>query len=508
MESSNKVHFYQQRRFGLLEKYQLSKHLTHAYGNITLTAHLKHRNMLSDQGEPTYERYKEHYLNYLQTGLAQLIGKHPMLSLVVREKDRDTVHFAQLSQINLEEVITIDLQHRNLQDNIQQVIQQETDREFDLDSMQLPLWRLRIVVGLDITTTTEECLLVLTMHHVIGDGMSLTIFMKELLSCISTSRSFDDNNNSSRIVNINKIDHVPPPYELAGAPSLSILWDIMPVLYQNLMPKVLPTNLARYLNPLSYESWKGDFPAVKEEPHHTVVQLFNVPAEVWKPTIQEAKKRGISAHAILYTCYLKTWSAIYADDDNCNITEVCTPINCRSICKPSVPKDWIGNYVSSYTSIWKKKEDNKADIWERAKQYYQDLHKNMHSSAKQTLFLKFLPEFPDSYCEFWYDKRRNSSFGRTGGLELSDLGKLVLLTDQRRDEDNEDEASNALETVEVKHVYFCQSAQIFTNVISLNSISLNDQLYCTLSYQKGSVKQDKINHFNSVFVDILKSLKL
>lgn len=466
-----------ERPLGLLEKYQTSKQITGAYGNITMAATLEHEAI---QGEDAKAFYSRHF----QPALHNLVQAHPALSVVIRDQLEKTIHFEQLASIDIAQVLEV---VNTPEVPLQQLIKEQTDAEFDLDAT-LPLWRLKVV-----PQSATTCTVVLALHHAIGDGMSLAIFIQSFLQVLNEQKAGEED-SSSVVIPVKAESKLSPPYELSNCPGVSVVIDVVPVVLKSLVPKLLPTSVMRVIDPISVDGWKGDSPAVEGEKHDTEVQLIHVPSEIWKPITVECKKRGISAHSIVFVAMLLAWQRLYPS----HCTEVATPINCRGLCDPPVSQHQIGNYVGAYTSFWTKKQllvfgqQSDGEIWDIAKKYYHDLQKNKRDAAKQALFLKFLPDYPASYCDFWYDKRKSSPYGRTGGLELSDLGKFITPNEQQ-----------TLWKVK-KDVYFCQSAQIFTTAFGMNSISVHDSLYCTINWQKGALDVEKVSKFHDVFINILK----
>lgn len=456
----------QERPLGLLEKYQTSKQLTHAYGNITLTALLEH--------EAVTEPAESFYLRRFQPALTRLINKHAGLSMVVRDKTENSVHFEQLTSIDLSKVVSVGASM-----SLKALIEEQTSEEFDLDNF-LPLWRVKIV-----SQTPTSCIVSLALHHAIGDGMSLVILWRALLQALD-SQPLEE----TKVISVKKM-HLPLPYELSNAPEISLLWDVVPLICKSLIPKVLPVSLARMVDPLGTDgAWQGDFAAVEGETHDSELRTIHVPLEIWKPIAEACKKRGITAHAILFVTMLLAWKRLYPGQT----TEVTTPINCRGLCQPPVSAERVGNFVGSYTSVWtgKQLDENEKDIWKMATRYHSDLKANKIEASKQALFLKFLPEFPASYCDFWYDKRKNSKLGRTGGLELSDLGRFEFVGQDWK----------------LKQMFFAQSAQIFTAAFGINSISVNEELCCTFGWQKGSLDEAKTSLYHDTFIGILKNVPI
>lgn len=460
----------QERPLGLLEKYQVSKHLIQSYGTVTLTAHCHHpaRDASCD--------LESFYASWLQPALAHLIMDHPMLSAIVRDSDKSSIHWAQLHHINLADIVHV---LPTASRSIETLIQEQTSTDFDLDTL-VPLWRLTVLPD----TSLDQCWLVITVHHSLADGMSLTIILKHLMRAL-LDKTTDTTCNA---IVPPPTQPLPVPYEDSGAPTMSVVWDVVPVLLRSFIPKLLPTSLATWLDPLPYKGWQGDHPAIEGEPHNTALQLIHVPANIWKPLMVQCKKRDLSPHALVFVAMIKAWAHLY---DN-HTTKVSTPVNCRGLCHPPVGADQIGNYTGAYTSVWTSNGVMEEDTWAMAATYAQGLKHNKVDAAKLALLLKYLPDFPASYCDFWYDKRKASRMGRVGGLELSDLGRLIV-----------DLPENAWR---VEEVYFCQSAQVFAQALGVNAVTVNDMLCCTVSWQKGALNDLKMSKYRDHFVAILKAL--
>jgi hypothetical protein len=460
------------RSLGLLEKYQLSKHLTHAYGTVNVSGRLTH---------PVCDTDNIHsfYLAQLAPALTQLLHHHSVLSVVMRDVTLSSAHFAQLSSVDLAQVVQVG----SVGETLEKTIHTQTSIDFDLDAL-VPLWCIYIT-PIDNTS----CYLTYTAHHSISDGMGLSVFWQELLEELNHSSSVQQQENW--IVQIPADAIVPSPYELSNPPALSLVKDTLPLVLNSIGSKILPTFISKYLNP-ALTSWKGDFAAVEGEGHNTDVRLFHIDSVEWAPLMKKAKESGISAHAVVFSCVLLAWAKVYPEH---GVVETGTPMNCRPMCNPPVAKNQLGNYVGSYNAFWtndsafQKYQNNP---WLLANKYHHDLQNNKLDGAKQSLLLKFLPDFPASYIDFWNDKRKNSNMGRAGGVEFSDLGRFTVPTSESAQWHLED-------------MYFCQSAQIYTTAYSINGISANNNLYCTMTWQKGALKEEKPDQLTAAFKDVIKA---
>ncbi|KAI8375739.1 alcohol acetyltransferase [Choanephora cucurbitarum] len=447
------------RPLGLLEKYQLSKSLVACYGNVSLTALIEHP--VCQQDQSTF------YHKAFAPALKRLINRHPFLSVRVCNKSTNQPYFARLSHIDLDKVIQV----TDTTQSLQSTIQQQVSMEFNLDSSD-PLWRIHIV-----PETEQTSRVTIAVHHIICDGTGLSLFLKELLSELR-----EDSQEEISSIEVDSSLRCPPPYELSGAPELSLMSDVLPVVGKSL----LPTFLSNWIDPIQQEGWKGDYPAVDGEPHCTEVRVIHVPSSIWKPVLEKAKKQGVTGHAILTAVQLLTWAELFPNQ----LSELATPVNARRFCHPPVKDDQMGNFVGTHTSIWKGQQLDQQNPWTVAKEYHQAMRANLSHAVKQPLYLKLLSNFPDAYIDYWQSKRRAHPMGRAGGMEISDLARYNIDTDGH--------------SWKLKEVFFCQSAQTFTVAFTLNAISFNQQLFCTLSWQKGALEESKMNNYSKIFTGFLK----
>ncbi|ORY93341.1 hypothetical protein BCR43DRAFT_408466, partial [Syncephalastrum racemosum] len=250
-----------------------------------------------------------------------------------------------------------------------------------------------------------------------------------------------------------------PAFEKRNGPKMSVL-DIVSLFRQVLHKKLLP---ASWQGPIT---WAGDAPAT-DASHDTQVKMAKLQGEAWAKVCSRAKEHGVTPHAALMTGLLKAWAEVYQDEP---ALESATPINCRHMCDPPVPNNEMGNFVGSYNPTWRRKEIEKTEFWTFAQRYQVQLRANKRESAKQVFQLDFLKPYPEAYCDFWKDKRKNR-MGRTGGLELSDLGRINLPTQDK--------------PWTIREIYFCQSAQTCTTALGVNTATAADAMHATFCWQRG-----------------------
>ncbi|KAI8143519.1 hypothetical protein BJV82DRAFT_610732 [Fennellomyces sp. T-0311] len=160
-----------------------------------------------------------------------------------------------------------------------------------------------------------------------------------------------------------------------------------------------------------------------------------------------------------------------------------TPTNCRPV-SPQVARDEMGNFFGAYTHTWTKSD---VKFWDRAKIYGQLLKANKTQAAKVAGQLSYFSKYPEDYCDFWYGHLENP-MGRSGGIELSDLGRVVLN-----------------KSWQIQSLWFCQSAQVFTSPLSINTISTQDTMYASIGWQRGSLDESKADALGPLLLETLKN---
>ncbi|KAG2219486.1 hypothetical protein INT45_010406 [Circinella minor] len=473
-----------ERSLGLLEKYQLSKHLTQCYGTVTATATLRH----IPRNNTQFDDPKQFYLAQLQVPLTSLIEKHPQLSLVVGENDKQTAHFIRLNQIDLYEIINVEQQVPFWdRSKLAQVIASECDHEFNFNDQTVPLWHLHICTHDD---RLDECTITLTAHHVIADGKSLSIFWQGLLHEINKvklqSKQLTDKHEDGYVIKPKVETILGLPYEDRQAP-MPTAWNMIGVVSRMIAKKALPDLLTKTWFP---QGWAGDHPGITDKAkarHDTVVRTIELGGVTWNDVCTTCRKHGVTPHAAIMVAVVSAFAEVYRQE---KIVSTSTPVNCRSFCTPAVPENEMGNFVGSYSHTWKKLPQllSGGDFWDMAKTYQTQLKANKGEAAKEAGLLKYLSKYPEDYCDFWYDHWvSNPTMHRAGGIELSDLGKFVPPTD-----DND--------IWKIESIWFCQSTQIFTTALNVNSISTKDSMYATIGWQNGSLEGSKAEAFGQAVI--------
>lgn len=458
----------EQRVLGAFEKYQVSLQLVKCYGAVAHTAVIHHAPRRSSSD------VKEYYLGRLHPALARLVEKHPLLSVAVRDVDKPTVCYVTIPDFDLESIVTFGELAFWEADAQAHRLAEQCDKEFDLDDQSLPLWRLHIDTHPD---RPEECSVTVAIHHGMADGKSLSIFWHELMQHLNSNIS-PFQCQGPYIIHSNR-SPINPPFEERNGPTLGFV-DGIKYKASKLFPSWFET---------PKNAWQGDRPAIMDKDrsrHDTGVRVIKLGGPAWPKICETAKEHGVTPHAAIMAAVLLAFVQVYPDEQ---VLETYTPIDCRPFCQPSIPGDEMGNFIGSYAKVWtlqslKNKYDT-SSFWELAKLYHANLRANKIEAAKEVRYLQLQSRYPEDFCEPWYEKWQTCRMGRSGGIEFSDLGRSNLMN--------------------VREVYFCQSAQTFTIGWGVNTISTKDCMYATLSFQKGALDETKLEAFGPAILAKLEA---
>ncbi|KAI8077781.1 alcohol acetyltransferase [Halteromyces radiatus] len=483
-----------QRPLGMFEKNQIAKQLTKGYASVTLTASLHHPPR-SNGDIPTV-----FYKKYLYPALATMIQKHPMLRLTVHDTDKSSAHFVQLLKLAYDDLVLVTDHDQFWIPNIQEtIITEECQHEFDLFGL-CPLWRLRVSCHPD---KLDQCSITLSVQHVIADGLSTTVLWQELLHNLNNI----DSNSHNHIVDslyfdTSSVCQVPLAIEDRNGPK-----DI------NVSPS----------DPVPTDGWQGDYAAPPNEKLDTVMHLMQVDVQTWTSLLKKAKMYEVSLHAVLYSAYLLSWMSEYPDQ----AVKTVTAINCRTYCQPPIPHDELGIFFGRFEYGWPLEklnaltEDTTDDetpldgnkhlfmndnidtgifstttFWKLAKIYHDVVQENKLLTCQRSLLMgDSLPNYPEDYCNVWYNARKMFEKGRSGGLNISDLGKFNYST-------------GAKATWTLDHLWFSQSAHFYATILAVNAITVNGSMHATITWQRGSVQEEKALRFIELFHARLKKESL
>ncbi|KAI8071235.1 hypothetical protein BC940DRAFT_317049 [Gongronella butleri] len=450
----------QQRQLGMLEKNQIAKQLTKGYASVTLTAIVNH------PPRPIATNPASFYIQQFQPALQRMLAQHPMLRLTVADVEKPSAHFVQLDRFLMDDLVFITENHEFWEKPcLERIIREECQHHFDLFA-SVPLWRLRVSCH---AQQLDSCCVTLTLQHVIMDGLSTLVFWKDLLQHLNDT---NDQKDASGVIDLDPVVNVPLPFELRGCPIVE---------------------LGPYSDFIPENGWQGDFAARENEELDTVVHIDHFGGDALATLVKRAKIEYVSVHSAIYAAYLLAWASRYQGRS----VKTATAINCRPFCVPPVG-DELGIFFGRYECGWDEitlalhAENDLASFWDLAREYHTRLQAKKQETCQRTLLTdSLLPTYPESYCNVWTSARKKFSMGRSGGLNISDLGRF--------DVDQEGKAWTMTET------WFCQSAHSFATVIALNVITTCGQLDVAFTWQQGSVVDHTAKDVIRSFMRILSS---
>ncbi|SAM02447.1 hypothetical protein [Absidia glauca] len=475
-----------QRSFGLLEKYQLSKTLTNCYGSVTCSAELKHQ---LDRPNNDPEATLAFYLQHFHPAITRLVSRFPSLGLVVRDVNQADPYFVHTSSFPLNQIVSVLESSISLDEAIGSACDQEWVSVDDNEST-LPLWRLQILTRPD---ALDRCTVILTAHHVILDGSSLTLFWDSLLQELNDITATTTTTNDNWLVTMDCLAPMTLASPMEARPTLPkpTLLDYGTLAGGLLKDALLPTKLRQLMGMMPLEGWEGDHAAIEAEPHKTRIKVRKIDNQSWQTLVQLAKKTySVSPHAALHAAFLLAWAHVYPTHS----TSVSTPINYRHLAQADKE---MGNFVGAYEHFWTSDDlrhppsstAGASQFWQLAIYYHGTLQANKARSCIGAQFLGLL-KYPKDYVGFWEDKRKKHRMGRTGGLEHSDLGRFDTTTKGAWHLDG---------------LWFAQSAQTYSTALGLNSVTLGDSMYATFGWQDGSIDEANVTKVMDQFVDIIQN---
>ncbi|MFX1593111.1 MAG: condensation domain-containing protein [Promethearchaeota archaeon] len=307
----------------------------------------------------------------MRNALNKIQEKHPLLQaqLDVNKNEEPFFIWDNIGEIPLT------IENRTSDDLYKKVVEEEFTTPFETGkNCPLPLIRVKILFSEDLFD------LIITMQHIIADGMSMVFIFMDILSFIIDPKRKDE------------------PLDIVKS-----IENVLPYKYQKKIPKTTGkfkrTNwllkriirIYRFKNKLSRKKVKqkelifNNFNNKHLETHDWV--LTNEQSE---KIIKKAREHKITVHSAICTMFLSDFPIIN------------NPVNLRNRLAYKVGRS-IGCFAGGL--VIKKKYKNKKSFWKNAQQYHKKLTKGLRDksvfsifklfsrSVKRTAYEKFTPMF-------------------------------------------------------------------------------------------------------------------
>lgn len=281
----------------------------------------------------------------LQAGLRQLQAQHPLLRVRVTGDDRDLRFTEQGAG-------PIPLRVVHSAAGSQHVVEHELNLPFGADTDHLS----RVTLVRD-TADPERSELIVTIHHVIADALSIVFAVRDLLTTVATLGS-----TSTHDLPVALLPRLAPPPlpELPAVQSLPLLPPLPELLPQAVrgfsrfrsmrayFDKHVLNKSVRRARKLPLEQ-----PAPPEKRRNCLVQRTLTPAQT-RALGEQARAAGASIHgALCAALLLATTTAAYAAELSANTATTIgcfTALNLREQLAPKVDDD-LGLYISQVTTF-------------------------------------------------------------------------------------------------------------------------------------------------------------
>jgi len=486
------------RNLGLMELYQLAKQVTNVYGTLCLTANIK-LTLPSSFDNSGGGSGNVNLKSIIYLAVSDICKTIPQLSVSVLDIDTTTPKFLQIHSLDLNNLISF--QHCKNRQDISDILENEIKTVYDLNNRSMPLWRLKVITFEEIT---DEISIIFDMDHIIADGISTTILMKQLIKYLNHHAMNNNNNNtatteviSNNIVNINLDELV-----LNGAldqrtPHHPGLLELMPVIVKHIL---VPTFLQKYIYGTP-SFWAGEKPAVKEN-HNTrvkVLQYDQLPA-----LLSKCRDNNTTPHAAIYMAIVMATLKVYGNDLQLSGA---TPYSARKYCEPVISDEEVGNFVSGYDRVKDYKYSflsEPLNFWSECKQYKQEISQYLIKGIKLTNMLKHVGSFPQQWSDFWLKRLESFPFGRNCSFEFSDLGNVDFGC-----KDSSNDGADEQQPFHLKSAIFAQSANVVGSTFNINTITTNEILQISLTWQQDAISDENatllINNLNEILNNIVSS---
>jgi hypothetical protein len=494
------------RPVGNLERYYITRQNVNHYNNILFSIRyqwdeLYNLNPIIDPiTNNIISKAKNFILQILYPSLEKLILKQPSLSISLKDTKSSQPLFILLSKIDLSDLIEF-IVISNDEKDLVNAFEQEHDIALDQEDERKPLWRMTVGIynaansdGNTQTRPDYDLCVTFCWHHCIGDGKSAYAIHNTFIESINSTLQ-EKNNSLIETLNssLKYIISIPDTHQICEP--LEKIINVKPtiphLLKEAFIEFLLPSILKKFL--LS-NYWAGETHSGDLSDYHTKVQLYSLETNEFENLILITKQNQTTIQAVLHSAILFSLSR-YLSSNNQSI-RITSPITLRPYATPPISSNDMGNYVAEFLFDYKfpvdKPSFDNIDFWELCRQYKSQLENNIPLSIQHVGMLDYLSKDNKSWENFFKQKMIGLPMGRSYSVELSNWGKYNK------------ENTNACNW-KIIDMFFSQSAQVVGAAINVNSVSYNNKLNISITYQKGAISNEKVREFSS---GIIKCLKL
>ncbi|KAG0042923.1 hypothetical protein BGZ83_012023 [Gryganskiella cystojenkinii] len=500
------------RPVDLLERYNVTRSNVNIYNNVAVGT--RFRCALPQDDLILHSR--EFWAKLLHGPMSTLIERHPSLGLVVGDALSARPMFLRLASLSLLEQIRVvavkgqegesDQEVEENGGGIDQVLEDEHNQSFDLLNLQVPLWRMIIVLHGQKKQEKEHLVTFLyVFHHVIADGRSAMMLSKQLiellnLQAISESSIFNsapsavtstDADSASFKIQITPKRPIPEPIEslINCYPSLrTLVWEASRAI-------LLPSFAKKALES---PYWAGEIDGSLDVPNETQLRFLRFTRAETQKIVNSAKERQTTVQSILATASIFAAVLVFMTGEHNEVKReplvFATPVSLRGLIHtlPSskiqspIPLSDQGNYTSE---ILHKNvqipENNTTSFWDMTHTYRQQvIHGTQTDRGIQELLehfgmLALLPKGKDgSWEKFMRDKIFKDQHGRKASIKLSNLGRATWVHEDGKNDIR----------FKVEDAFFSQSSGVTASALTMNALTVNGSLIITTTWQKAGFK--------------------
>lgn len=290
----------------------------------------------------------------MRIALNKLQQKHPLLQaqLYVNENEEPYFFWGNIGEIPIEFI------PRSSDELYKKIVEEEFITPFEVGKdCSIPLIRVKILFSEDLFD------LIITMQHVIADGMSMVFLFMDILSLI-----------------------IEPQKKIEPLGVVKTIENILPISFQKKIPKnnrkfkITFWFIKRIIKIYRFKKKFGrkkdkqkDLIFTNFENKHLITNAWTLTKDQSDKLIKKAKENNISVHSAICTMFLSDFPIIN------------NPVNLRKRLAYDVGRS-IGCYAGGL--IIKKNYNKRKSFWVNARNYYKKLKKSLRDKHTFSIFKK------------------------------------------------------------------------------------------------------------------------